>query len=119
MTGHATPRPRAELDEVIAGIKERYGAGTARYNELVATIKEAEAELATLGPRLAGIEHETHDLDWEYFRRLQLDGVVPTIPRRVFFDESRLDEIDLDDEVPDSEPYAQGHPGVDEHPARG
>lgn len=51
-----------------------------RARDLLERRERTEAELGRLRPVVEEFTAASHDLDWEYFRRLQLDGVLPALP---------------------------------------
>ena len=64
---------------MLGVIRETDGPTVQRYNYLLERIRLAEEEAARLQPRVEKYANEHQDLDWEYFRRLQLDGVLPRL----------------------------------------
>jgi hypothetical protein len=75
------PRSRTELEQAIAKARESWAPRIDRYNYLLERRERADAELGRLRPFVEEFDALSHDLDWEYFRRLQLDGVLPSLPR--------------------------------------
>lgn len=75
------PRARGEIESAIARARETWAPRIDRYNYLLERKERAEAELARLRRDVEAFDVLSHDLDWEYFRRLQLDGVLPSLPR--------------------------------------
>lgn len=75
------PRSRAELEAIIEKERATWAPRLARYNLLLERSARTEAELERLRPVIEG--RGVFDLEWEYFQRLQLDGVLPTLPRVV------------------------------------
>jgi hypothetical protein len=75
------PRSRAEIERAIAAARETWAPRIDRYNYLLERRERADAELGLLRPHVEDFDALSHDLDWEYFRRLQLDGVLPSLPR--------------------------------------
>lgn len=65
----------------MATLREAWAPKVERFNYLVERRDRAKAELERLTPDIDRYENATHDLDWEYFRRLQADGVLPSLPR--------------------------------------
>lgn len=75
------PRARAEIEAAIAEARQTWAPRIERYNYLLERKERAEAELGQLRRSVEEFDVLSHDLDWEYFRRLQLDGVLPALPR--------------------------------------
>jgi hypothetical protein len=75
------PRARAEIEAEIAKARETWAPRIERYNYLLERKERCEIELGQLRPSVEQFDALSHDLDWEYFRRLQLDGALPTLPR--------------------------------------
>lgn len=76
-----SPRPRAEIEADIEEARTVWVPKVDRFNELVRQRAAIEQELLPLRGEVLGYDKAVADLDWEYFRRLQLDGVVPELPR--------------------------------------
>lgn len=74
------PRSRAEIEAEIATVRETWAPRIERYNYLLERRERTETELGRLRPAVEQFTASSHDLDWEYFRRLQLDGVLPSLP---------------------------------------
>lgn len=75
------PRSRADLEAAIAYARETWAPRIERYNYLLERKERCEVELGQLRNGVEQFDALSHDLDWEYFRRLQLDGVLPSLPR--------------------------------------
>ncbi len=96
------PRARAELEAIIATLRAEWKPKVERYNYLVERKARCEAELAALGPDIDRYENASHDLDWEYFRRLQLDGALPSLPQVIRpADDNHKNDEDVEEEDDD------------------
>ena len=95
---HDPPRSRAELEALIERTRAEWGPKVERYNYLLDRRDRCDAELGRMRPAIERYENETFDHDWEYFRRLQLDGVLPSLPRvRAPADTNHKNDGDDDD----------------------
>lgn len=107
------PRSRETIERAFAKLEREHGDQVRRHNFLVQRIDEDRAErdglAASLGPAL----NEQHDLDWELFRRLQLDGVVPSVPQLADAQYTNYQEDDEDGYV--AAEFSADHP---EHDSR-
>lgn len=81
MVDREQPRSRADLEAALAYARETWAPRIERYNYLLERKERCEAELGQLRIGVEQFDALSHDLDWEYFRRLQLDGVLPSLPR--------------------------------------
>jgi hypothetical protein len=81
MSDVAPPRSRTELERIIGLARAEWAPRIDRYNYLLERRERADLELGRLRPGVEQFEITSHELDWEYFRRLQLDGVLPSLPR--------------------------------------
>jgi len=75
------PRSRAEIEAEISKARETWAPRIERYNYLLERRERCDAELGRLRPLVEDFDALSHDLDWEYYRRLQLDGALPSLPR--------------------------------------
>ena len=73
-------RSRAELETLITSRRAEFGPLVERYNHLLERRLELDTELAALKPKVDAYSVGNNDLDWEYFRRLQRDGALPSLP---------------------------------------
>jgi hypothetical protein len=92
------PRSRSDLEAAIAYARETWGPRIERYNYLLERRERCDHELGQLRNGVEQFDVLSHDLDWEYFRRLQLDGVLPSLPRvRASADTNHKNDGDDDD----------------------
>lgn len=75
------PRSRTELEAIIERHRTEWAPRIERYNYLLERKARVEAELARMAPAIE--RRDSFDLEYEYFQRLQLDGVLPSLPRVV------------------------------------
>jgi hypothetical protein len=104
-------RSRAELEALIERERAEWQSKVERYNYLLERKARCELELAQLRPGVERYETRTYDLDWEYFRRLQRDGVLPSLPRVTAPANSNDNEGDEDDGDDSSADFEVGEKG--------
>lgn len=64
---------------MLTTVRETDVPSVQRYNYLLERIRVAEEEASRLLPRVRKYDSDRFDLEQEYFRRLQLDGVLPSL----------------------------------------
>ena len=95
-------RPRSELESLIGILRGEWAPKVERYNYLVERKTRCELELERLTPEIDRYENATHDIDWEYFRRLQHDGAIPSLPRVIRpAEDNHKNDDDLEEEDDD------------------
>lgn len=98
------PRSRETIEREFARLEREYGDKVRRHNFLTQRIDEDKAERDDLVIELAPKLNDVHDLDWELFRRLQLDGVVASVPALADNQYTNYQEDDEDGVTADEEP---------------
>lgn len=74
-------RSRTELELLIERAKLDFTLKVERYNHLRDRDERTKGDLRRLEHEMRRYEGFRYDIELEYFRRLQLDGVLPSLPR--------------------------------------